>query len=104
MRLKWTKDTGKELDTVLSDLQFLNSSGRPDAAPEFGALFMPLIDLDRLDAYRRLLALPIDPTIKDQIGHRVTQPGQPLPTLIADLKNKFVRHLMVRQLERDGDL
>ena len=65
---------------------------------------MPLIDLDRLDAYRRLLALPTDPTIKDQIGHHRTQDGQTIPTLIQDLKEKFVRHLMERQLDRDGDL
>ena len=65
---------------------------------------MTLIDLDRLTAYRRLLALPVDPTIKDLIGHHRTQYGHPLPTLIHDLKHKFVRHLMARQLERDGDL
>ena len=65
---------------------------------------MTLINLDRLDAYRRLLALPPDPAIKDLIGHHRTQEGKPMPTLIHDLKEKFVRHLMSRQLEREGDL
>ena len=65
---------------------------------------MTLIDLDRLAAYDALLALPVDPTIKDFIGHHRTHAGKPHPTLMRDLKNKFGRYLMERQLERDGDL
>ena len=59
-----------------------------------------LINSDRLDAYRRLLAQPLD----SRIGHTITQPGKPLADHLPDLKAHFVRYLMERQLEREGDL
>ena len=57
-----------------------------------------LIDLDRLAAYKQLLRCPTDPTITDHIGHRTTQNPKPSASLIADLKIRFVRHLVHRQL------
>jgi hypothetical protein len=65
---------------------------------------MPLIDLRRLTVYEQILSIPNDPSIKDFIGNRRTQPGKPSQTLVSDLKAKFIHHLMYRQLARDGDL
>ena len=60
-------------------------------------------DLARRAAYRELLARPPDPTIAGRFGHHITAPAS--PTLnIDDLKAQFVRHLMYRQLDREGDL
>jgi hypothetical protein len=64
---------------------------------------MMIVDRERLAAYRELLARPTDPTLAGRFGHHVTAPAS--PTLnIDDLKAQFVRHLMYRQLDREGDL
>ena len=64
---------------------------------------MMTVDLERLTAYRQLLARPTDPTLAGRFGHHVTAPAT--PTLnTEDLKSQFVRWLMYYQLARDGDL
>jgi hypothetical protein len=65
---------------------------------------VPLIDLERLIAYKQILLLPDDPVIKDYVGYRRTQPPKSSGTLVTDLKAKYVHYLMYRQLEIDGDL
>jgi len=63
-----------------------------------------LIDLDRLAVYEQILSIPDDSSVKDRMNHRRTQSGKSSRTSITDLKSKFVRYLMHRQLDRDGDL
>ena len=65
---------------------------------------MILIDLDRLAVYEQILLIPDDPCIKNCIGNHRTQSGKPSGTLALDLKSKFMRHLMHRQLDMSGDL
>ena len=65
---------------------------------------MILIDLDRLSVYEQISSIPDDPCVKNCIGNHRTQPGKPSGTLALDLKSKFMRHLMYRQLDMNGDL
>jgi hypothetical protein len=65
---------------------------------------MLLIDLNRLNVYEKILSIPCDLSIEDNMGNHRTQRSKPPDTLVSDLKSKFLRHLMYRQLDRDGDL
>ena len=62
------------------------------------------IDVDRLEAYEKLLSLPVDAPLQGKLTHHVTQRGKTDALLLVEQKNKFVRHLMYRQLELKGDL
>ena len=62
-----------------------------------------IVDHARLLAYRQLLAEPDDQSVQGRRGHHITAPAA-ASLDIERLEAKFVRHLMYRQLERDGDL
>lgn len=64
------------------------------------------IDMERLAAYRKLLAIPFDPYSKQRIGHRITAPQRRVDKQKARkrLKDGFVAYLMERQLYWRGDL
>ena len=65
-----------------------------------------LINLDRLYSYITLLfSRAPDPGLKNyRLTHTITQPGEPMAYHLPDLKAKFVRHRMYRQLREYGDL
>jgi hypothetical protein len=65
---------------------------------------MHFVDYQRLAIYKKILALPVDPTIKDRIGHRVTAPIKLQTKKIERLKTQFIAHLMHRELGHKGDL
>jgi len=65
---------------------------------------MHLVDYHRLAIYKKILALPVDPTIKDRIGHRVTAPIKSPPKKTERVKTQFISHLMHRELGHEGDL
>jgi len=62
------------------------------------------IDVDRLDAYKKLLAMPREKPLRGMLRNHITQPGVTGATVMVEHKNKCVRHLMYRQLELKGDL
>ena len=62
-----------------------------------------IVDLDRLLAYRQLLATPDEKFLRGKRGHHITAPATPKIN-IERLKARFVKHLMYNQLRRDGDL
>jgi hypothetical protein len=63
-----------------------------------------LIDIDRLHAYRKLLAMKDDPEIEKLRGHKITAPIRNKKHNIEELKKSYIRHLMHRQLQLRGDL
>jgi hypothetical protein len=63
-----------------------------------------LIDIDRLNAYKKLLAMKDDPEIEKLRGHKITAPVKKKKNNIEELKKSYVRHLMHRQLQLRGDL
>ena len=62
------------------------------------------VDMERLQAYGKLLALPIDDPLIGTIGHHVTQQGKDDRFKIEHMKSQFVRYLMRRELELKGDI
>tara|TARA_R110000824_G_scaffold260399_1_gene449079 strand:- start:51952 stop:52158 length:207 start_codon:yes stop_codon:yes gene_type:complete len=64
------------------------------------------IDMERLAAYRKLLSIPTDPYLKKRIGHRITAPQRQSDKekALKRLQERFIEHLMERQLHLRGDL
>jgi len=62
------------------------------------------IDIDRLNAYVKLLAIKDDPEIAKLRGHKITAPVKKKKDNIEELKKSYVRHLMHRQLQLRGEV
>ena len=62
-----------------------------------------LIDLERLQAYKKILNTPMPPDAEDKMGHKITAPVKNKKTIEAK-KRQFVIYLMHRTLEMNGDL
>ena len=62
-------------------------------------------DAARLATYQAILRCPVDATIAGRFGRRVTAAvGMSPSSRIAWLKDHTIRHLMIRDLLRDGDV
>ena len=64
------------------------------------------IDMERLAAYRELIARPFNDDSKHRVGHRITAPQRKTDREKARkrLQDGFVPYLMERQLYWRGDL
>ena len=62
-----------------------------------------LIDLERLQAYKKILNPPMPPDAEAKMGHKITAPVKN-KTPIEAQKRQFVIYLMHRNLEMNGDL
>ena len=62
------------------------------------------IDVDRLEAYKELLAMPCEKILQGKLRHHITQQRKPDALYLVEHKNKFVRHLMYRELALKGAL
>lgn len=62
------------------------------------------VSLERLDAYKALLALPVDARIALRIGHHVTAPRRRQNTRTSLYQQRATSYLMYRDLQREGDL
>ena len=62
------------------------------------------VDMERLRAYEKLLAIPIDKPLIGNLGSRLTQQGKEDRFKIENMKSQFVGYLMRRELEMKGEL
>ena len=62
-------------------------------------------DMDRRAAYAAIDRLPTDPSIRDRMGHHPIEPLKiPSHIRLARFQAHATTWLMLRELDRDGDL